>query len=631
MRIPKILAPPIPYLENADPAAASCNFLWELLQTHTASSHKQTCHASILDDQLSADPLAGAYYNLTLSITTNNSDCITHSFHLRDLLVQVPYRRNHNDTHRLQLSLQEQLLLQVAESYQHPQHDNYAPSSTSSDHRPFSLAAAMAMKTLFRIAQLTDASSFIPISRAHIDACTYIGPGGLQFAQTLANLGGRVLVPSTTNASSVDRIRWRQLGTPSSKTVGLAACKVQDAYIQLGCIPSFSCAPYLPTNQGAVNQLPPPHFGEQLAWGESNAVVFANSVLGARTEKYADYMDICAALVGRVPLQGVHTDENRLPQVIIDLSDIIQHDILPLLDTDIQSNNAVHVKLKLGLDALYPVLGWLCGNLARDRIPLVLGMEQLLIQQDDDPCSMSWEDSANSWISHDDLKAFSAAFGTTATVPIFHIARITPEARDTNKIQLMIDHIARVRGNDPKTITVSSKQLRDAFRSLNHDTESHSEFDITVESEQIDLVALGNPHFSLSELRTFVQLLSAEDTSPKRSNVPVTITLSRDVYNQGKQIGFVPYLEAAGVQFISDTCWCMLLTGSVLPTRLGGIILTNSGKYASYGPGLTNRQLRFGSLRACASVMSQGKYPKCFRPAWVPIAAKFCTWASMFV
>lgn len=86
---------------------------------------------------------------------------------------------------------------------------------------------------------------------------------------------------------------------------------VGDAYLALGCEVSFTCAPYLiPSSR--------PTLGEQIMWGESNAVVYANSVVGARTEKYADYFDICAALIGKVPLAGFHLSQNCVPGIVLD-------------------------------------------------------------------------------------------------------------------------------------------------------------------------------------------------------------------------------------------------------------------------------------------------------------------------
>jgi predicted aconitase len=152
-----------------------------------------------------------------------------------------------------------------------------------------SQAQELALKTIRRVASITSSKKLIPITSAHIDAVTYIGPGGLAFVQKLVQLGGRVCVPTTLNAQSVDRRRWQALGVDAEYASNANA--VGDAYLGMGCDDmSFTCAPYL------LEKVP--RLGEQIMWGESNAVVYSNSVIGARTEKYADYFDILAAICG---------------------------------------------------------------------------------------------------------------------------------------------------------------------------------------------------------------------------------------------------------------------------------------------------------------------------------------------
>uniref|UniRef100_A0A7S3SIT8 Aconitase X catalytic domain-containing protein n=1 Tax=Emiliania huxleyi TaxID=2903 RepID=A0A7S3SIT8_EMIHU len=171
-------------------------------------------------------------------------------------------------------------------------------------------AARVAMRVVARAAEVCDAERLLRISQAHIDGCTYIGPGGLRFARELVALGGRVAVPTTLNSNSVDRRRWRAMGVPAS--LGEPSEALGQAYLDLGASLSFTCSPYLLPSA--------PRLGEHVAWGESNAVVFANSVLGARTLKYADYLDICAALVGRAPAAGAHLDEHRHATLVLDAS-----------------------------------------------------------------------------------------------------------------------------------------------------------------------------------------------------------------------------------------------------------------------------------------------------------------------
>jgi predicted aconitase with swiveling domain len=106
-----------------------------------------------------------------------------------------------------------------------------------------SQAKSLAIKAIRRVASISAAKELIPITSAHIDAVTYIGPGGLRFVQKLVELGGKVQVPTTLNSQSVDRRRWQKLGVDS--TYASNANSVGDAYLQMGCKMSFTCAPYL--------------------------------------------------------------------------------------------------------------------------------------------------------------------------------------------------------------------------------------------------------------------------------------------------------------------------------------------------------------------------------------------------
>src|SRR5262249_15159425 len=155
-----------------------------------------------------------------------------------------------------------------------------------------------------RVGEAIGASRLIDISSAHITSCYYNGRPSLDFAERLAALGAHVAVPTTLNAVAPpaclarrgsDALLHPQYrgGTPDTEEGG----RLMDLYASLGARPTFTCAPY---------QLPGrPGLGENIAWAESNAVVFANSVLGARTNKYGEFIDICAAVTGRVPDVGL--------------------------------------------------------------------------------------------------------------------------------------------------------------------------------------------------------------------------------------------------------------------------------------------------------------------------------------
>jgi hypothetical protein len=162
-------------------------------------------------------------------------------------------------------------------------------------------AAQVAMHIILHVAELQGATELLDVTQAHIDGCIYTGPASLRFAQQLVAWGAKVSVPTTLNSISVDKRRWREQGIDVA--LGVPASQLGDAYLDMGAKVSFTCAPYLLDSA--------PKAGEQIVWAESNAVVYANSVLGARTLKYPDYLDICIALTGRAPLTGCHLDQQR--------------------------------------------------------------------------------------------------------------------------------------------------------------------------------------------------------------------------------------------------------------------------------------------------------------------------------
>ena len=426
-------------------------------------------------------------------------------------------------------------------------------------------AKSLAMRILVRAAAADSASRLIPIKQAHIDAVTFIGQGGLRFAQELADRGGRVCVPTTLNSGSIDRRSWQALGVPES--LGEPAQALGDAFLSMGCSDSFTCAPYLLDTA--------PVHGDQIAWGESNAVVFSNSVLGARTQKIADYLDICCAITGRAPFSGVHLEEMRIPRVIIEVGTLIR---------EIEEDEGTATRADM--DALFPLLGYLCGRKSEAEIPAIVGLEK-------------------SAISQDDLKAFSAAFGSTAAAPMYHIAGHTPEAPavgwdlpDLPRVELTLEDLCEVWGM------------------LNGD-EPSEEGD---EDGHVQLIAVGNPHLSLSECSALSDLCCDDGrTGIEGSGVGVAdgvsmvATIGRQVYAKAEAEGEVQKLSAFGVRWIRDTCWCML-NEPVVPVN-ADTVMTNSAKYAHYGPGLVGRRMRFGSLGMCVEAARTGRVPA--PPKWI--------------
>jgi predicted aconitase/predicted aconitase with swiveling domain len=385
-------------------------------------------------------------------------------------------------------------------------------------------AARRAMEIVCAMAAAQGAERLTDVTRVHIDGCIYAAPAFLTFARKMADMGGQVAVPTTMNAISVDHANWRRQGV--EERFGGPASGLADAYVEMGARPSFTCAPYLLVDKPAK--------GEDIAWAESNAVIYANSVLGARTVKHPDFLDLCIALTGRAPRSGVYLEQNRAPAVVVEV------------------NRPAHSD-----DAFWPMLGWLVGQAAPDRIPLIRGLE-------------------SSAPSEDDLKALCGAFGTTSAAPMLHIAGVTPEA------DLPVVPNAGIVRIGPDDFA----KLWDRFNTG---------------PAKIDLVALGSPHFSHTECRTFATLMTGHTV---HKDVTAIITLGRATLDAIRADGIAATLEAAGVKIVPDLCWCSISEPVFPPTAK--VLMTNSGKYAHYAPGLSKRAVRFGSLAQCATAAVTG-------------------------
>ena len=164
-------------------------------------------------------------------------------------------------------------------------------------------AKKIAMEIICLMAAIQGANELLEVSRAHIDGCILSQDANLDFAEKMYHIGAVVCIPTTINAISVDKENWRAYG--QSCHFGLKANRLADAYVKMGAQPTFTCAPYLLSDT--------PSYGDVIAWSESNAVIFANSVLGAWTEKHPYFLDFFIACTGRVPKCGVYLPENRIP------------------------------------------------------------------------------------------------------------------------------------------------------------------------------------------------------------------------------------------------------------------------------------------------------------------------------
>ena len=343
-------------------------------------------------------------------------------------------------------------------------------------------APQMAMRIIARMAEVSGAPSLMDISAAHIDSAIFTGDATLEFAEHLQRLGAKVSVPSTLNVSGLDEHGWQEWAVPPAWAA--KAQRQMVAYQSMGCKPVWTCAPYQTDAK--------PKFGQQVAWGESNAIAFANSVIGARTERYPDLMDVCAAITGRVPATGLHLTQNRKASVLVRLQRISRR---------VQED-----------ESFFTVLGLLMGTMAEQRILAVEGIEVKPTE--------------------DQLKAMCGAVSSSGSIALFHLIGITPEAPTLDDA---------FHGEEPaRVVNVTVDDLRSAHARLTTSVEEH-----------LDMVILGSPHFSLAEFQLLAPLLRGKH---RHASVQFLVTTSRAMKLLAEQSGTLQPLTDFGGKITVDTC-----------------------------------------------------------------------------
>ena len=342
--------------------------------------------------------------------------------------------------------------------------------------------AQLAMRFMVHAAEIAAAPCLIDITSAHVGSNYSSGPVGLDFARRLAATGAKVAVPATLNTAAMDLMHCKPLAADHPEFPAIR--ELVDHYVTMGCEETLTCAPYhLPKRPG---------LGEQVAWSESNAVVFANSVLGARTNMYAEFIDICAAITARVPDAGLHRVENRRARIAFDVSALPEH----LLEEDV----------------FYHVLGYLIGQRADVLVPVITGL----------PASTS----------EDQLRALGTAAAASGAVTLFHVAGVTPEA-PTLADACQGEAVEQTLVLTPRDVVAA----RDALS--------------TADTGSLSAVCLGTPHFSIDEFANLKPLIEGQRV---HQSLHFYITTSRFVRAELEARGWLETFESAGAEVLVDSC-----------------------------------------------------------------------------
>lgn len=392
------------------------------------------------------------------------------------------------------------------------------------------------MRLVVRAAEVLGATRLIPIVSAHVDSCLYHGEATIDFVDRLVDGGASVGVPTTLNVGALDLLHpelWH--GSDEHAARGRL---LMERYQQLGCRPTFTCAPY----QLSVR----PALGDQVAWAESNAIVFCNSVLGARTERYGDFTDIACAIAGRVPDAGLHRTDARRATVVLRIGADVP---VALRDTD----------------EFAGVLGTLLGARVGTSVAAVVGLRP--------------------GQTEDRLKALGAAAASAGSVAMVHVVGSTPEAPTLE---------AALQGHVPiAEIEIGLDELRATRDAL-------STARGQAVGDPIAAVSLGTPHASLAQLRQIADLLGGASVAP---GVELLVSTGRDVLSAAEDAGVAGRLRRAGVELLVDTC--SYIAPALRATS--GPVMTDSAKWAYYGPGNIGASVVLARTADCVASAIAGR------------------------
>ena len=398
-----------------------------------------------------------------------------------------------------------------------------------------------AMEIVVALARIYGAADLVPVVHAQIAGVSYknLGDAGVQFLSEWADEGARVRVPTTLNPMGMERGKWQQWGIATDFAV--PQLSVIDAFAKMGVTPTMSCTPYLFREHT-------PHRGDALAWAESSAVAFANSVIGARSNREGGPSAIAAAVVGRTGRYGYHLDENR------------------------QANFVVEVRCPVKSVADFGALSYSVGKAVGSGVPWFADLAEWLPPL---PADLTLGGPAG-----DRLKTLGAGLAAYGAVAVYHVAGVTPEARDLGESLIR-----------PDAQRLVIENLDDAYRVMDADPDL----------KQIDLVTVGCPHASLTEIEQVADYLRGKTLATR-----LWVTTGEITRRAAAELGYVQVIEAAGGEVVADTC------AVVAPMRMLDVrsMATNAGKMACYAPMHSGVRMRFGDLEACLDAAVTGEWRK---------------------
>lgn len=269
-------------------------------------------------------------------------------------------------------------------------------------------AAAKLLELIVALGEVFGAERLVPVESAHIAGVSYknLGEAGLEWLVEQADLGARARILATLNPAGMDMETWEAMGVPPEFAEGQR--RVIAAFERMGVEPTCTCTPYL---VGHV-----PELGSQVAWAESSAVCYVNSVIGARTNRESGPTSLASAVTGLAALYGYRLDENRRPGAVVD------------------------VEVELGSIMEYSALGYLTGKRLGTTVPYYVGMGKPKLES---------------------MKALGAACATSGGIALWHGEGVTPEAEGMEEFTDGLERLSVERADLDEEIARLTQPLED--------------------------------------------------------------------------------------------------------------------------------------------------------------------------
>jgi predicted aconitase len=393
------------------------------------------------------------------------------------------------------------------------------------------------MEILTTVGDCYGSEKMVPVTSVHIAGnYSVMETEGVEWLEELVQDGARVAVFTTKNPEMFDFEDWKEFNVPEN--LQDKQNRIDNVLRTLGVTLTYSCHHYLVGNL--------PKFGDYIAWASSGSQVYANSVIGARCNREGDHVAISAAVTGVIPEWGLHLNENRKGQVIIDTHSL-----------NISDFNY----------ADFQAMAWHIGKEVRDRIPVFVDLPQDIVIQN--------------------IKAILYSLTVTGAVALVHFVGITPEA-PTIEAACGTHDIASL-----ERITPTQKDVDRAYREIS-----------TAVDEKVDLVIFGCPQCTIQEIGEAVELLEGNKVHPETQ---LWICTSAWVKTLCKRMGYWDKIRAAGGRIVADigaACGPYLY----LPQQGVRVLAINSARGSYYSHNVTGMETWFGSTRECIETAISGTW-----------------------